>query len=66
MQRNKTLISSVLRLSLILALASVASAGDFDSPENAVRALEQAYIQMNADSAVAAMEKHRSPRDWLS
>jgi hypothetical protein len=45
-------------LSLLLGLsaASQASAVGFDTPEDAVRALEQAYIQKNADAAVAAKD----------
>jgi hypothetical protein len=65
MLRRKALISSVLRLSLAFALASAANAGDFDSPENAVLTLEQAYIQKNADSAVAAMDFIEEGRQML-
>lgn len=39
-----------------LIAASTANAGGSDSPEDAVRALKQAYIQKNADSAVAALD----------
>jgi len=48
-----------------LAVASAVHAGDFDAPEDAVQALEQAYIQKNADSAVAAMDFVEEGRQML-
>ena len=50
------MFSALMRLLLALTAASAAIAGGFDTPEDAVQALEQAYIQKNADSAVAAMD----------
>lgn len=50
------MLSNSLWLVLALAFAAAANAGDFDTPENAVLALEQAFIQKNADSAVTAMD----------
>jgi len=44
---------------------SAANAGGFDAPEDAVRALEQAYIQKNADKAVAAMDFVEEGRQML-
>ena len=45
-------------LSFLLGLsaAQVVNAVGFNTPEDAVRALEQAYIQRNADAAVAAKD----------
>ena len=40
-------------------------AGGFDAPEEAVQALEQAYIQKNADSAVAALDFVEEGRQML-
>jgi hypothetical protein len=54
-----------LRLLLVLTAASAANAGGFDAPEDAVRALEQAYIQKNADKAVAAMDFVEEGRQML-
>ena len=48
-----------------LTAASAVNAGGFDTPENAVLALEQAYIQKNADSAVAAMDFVEEGRQML-
>lgn len=45
-----------LALLLGLTAASPAGAIGLDTPEEAVRALEQAYIQKNADAAVAAKD----------
>jgi hypothetical protein len=50
---------------LVLAAASTADAGGFDAPEDAVLALEQAYIQKNADSAVAVMDFVEEGRQML-
>jgi hypothetical protein len=52
-------------LLLTLTVTSAAVAGDFDAPEDAVRALEQAYIQKNVDSAVAAMDFVEEGRQML-
>jgi hypothetical protein len=52
-------------LLLALTAASAVIAGDFDAPEDAVRALEQAYIQKNADGAVAAMDFVEEGRQML-
>jgi hypothetical protein len=57
--------SAFMRLLLALTAASAAIAGGFDTPENAVQALEQAYIQKNADSAVAAMDFVEEGRQML-
>jgi len=54
-----------LWLLLGLAAASAANAGGFDTPEDAVRALEKAYIQRNADAAVAAMDFIEEARQML-
>jgi hypothetical protein len=52
------LVPSPRFLSLLLGLSAVqvASAVGFDTPEDAVQALEQAYIHKNADAAVAAKD----------
>jgi hypothetical protein len=57
--------STYLRLLLVLTAASAANAGGFDAPEDAVLALEQAYAQKNADSAVAAMDFVEEGRQML-
>jgi hypothetical protein len=58
-------ISTFRALLLALTAASTAIAGGFDTPEDAVRALEQAYIQKNADSAVAVMDFVEEGRQML-
>jgi hypothetical protein len=58
-------LSTYLRLLLVLTAASAAIAGGFDAPEDAVLALEQAYAQKNADSAVAAMDFVEEGRQML-
>lgn len=58
-------LSTCLRLILALTAASAVNAGGFDTPEDAVRALEQAYIQKSADSAVAAMDFVEEGRQML-
>jgi hypothetical protein len=55
----------VLTLLLVLAAASLANAAGFDTPEDAVRALEKAYIQKNADDAVAALDFVEEGRQML-
>ena len=59
------MLSTCLRLLLALTAASVVNAGGFDTPEDAVRALEQAYVQKNADSAVAVMDFVEEGRQML-
>lgn len=59
---------SVLRLfALLIALiaGSTVYAISSDTPEDAVRALEQAYIQKNADAAVAALDFVEEGRQML-
>src|SRR5271165_1727571 len=58
-------LPSCLWLLLGLTAASVVTAGGFDTPEDAVRALEKAYIQKNADGAVAAMDFIEEGRQML-
>jgi hypothetical protein len=59
------LASNFLWLLLGLTAASALHAGGFDTPEDAVRALEQAYVQKNPDSAVAAMDFIEEGRQML-
>lgn len=54
-----------LRLLLALTAATAVNAGGFGAPEDAVRALEQAYVQKNVDSAVAAMDFVEEGRQML-
>jgi hypothetical protein len=58
-------LSSCLVLLLGLTAASAANAGGFDSPEDAVRGLEQAYMQKSADRAVAALDFVEEGRQLL-
>jgi hypothetical protein len=58
-------LSIFLRLLLALAAASTVNAGGFDAPEDAVRALQQAYAEKNADSAVATMDFVEEGRQML-
>ena len=49
-----------------ITAASAVSAGDFfATPEDAVRALEQAYIQKSADAVVAALDFVEGGRQLL-
>jgi hypothetical protein len=48
-----------------LTAATVVNAGGFGTPEDAVRALEQAYVQKNADAAVAAIDFIEEGRQML-
>jgi hypothetical protein len=48
-----------------LAAASIVHAGGFDTPEDAVRALEQAYVQKNEEGAVAAIDFVEEGRQML-
>jgi len=52
---------------LLFGLTAVpaANAGGFDTPENAVRALQQAYVQKNAEDAVAAIDFVEEGRQML-
>ena len=59
------MLSTFLRVLLILTAPTAASAGGFDAPEDAVRALDQAYIEKNADSAVAVMDFVEEGRQML-
>ena len=59
------MISKFLWLLLGLTATSAVDAGGFDTPEDAVRALEQAYVQKNADSAVAVMDFVEEGRQML-
>lgn len=59
------MFSTLQWLLFALAAASAVEAADFDAPESAVLALEQAYIQKNADSAVAAMDFVEEGRQML-
>jgi hypothetical protein len=54
-----------LTLLLGLTAASLVHAGGFDSPEDAVRALEKAYVQKNADEVVAALDFVEEGRQML-
>jgi hypothetical protein len=57
--------STFLQLLLLFTAATAANAGGFDGPEDAVLALERAYVQKNADSAVAAMDFVEEGRQML-
>src|SRR6202046_3530336 len=59
------MFSAFMRLLLMLAAASAPIAGGVDTPEDAVQALERAYIQKDADSAVAAMDFVEEGRQML-
>jgi hypothetical protein len=52
-------------IGLFLITASAANATGFETPEEAVLALEQAYVQRNADSAVAVMDFVEEGRQML-
>jgi len=52
-------------LLLGLAAASAVDAGGFDTPEDAVRSLEQAYIQKDADAVIAALDFLEGGRQML-
>jgi hypothetical protein len=64
-QRDSWSAFSLPMLALLLGLTVIATAGDFDTPEDAVRTLEQAYIQKNADAAVAALDFVEGGRQLL-
>ena len=60
------LLSRFLWILLGLSAASAASAGNyFATPEDAVRALEQAYIQRSTDAVVAALDFVEGGRQLL-
>ena len=59
------MLSTSLRLLLVLTAATAANAAGFETPEDAVLALEQAYVQKNADGAVAAMDFVEEGRQML-
>lgn len=63
--RSSALLSTLLRLLLALTVASAVNADGFDTPEDAVQALERAYIQKNADGAVAVMDFVEEGRQML-
>ena len=63
--RLNTFTLMVGAIVLALTAASAANAGGFETPEDAVRALDQAYIQKNADSAVAVMDFVEEGRQML-
>jgi len=58
-------VSSTIPWLFLVLSASAANAGGFDAPEDAVRALEKAYSEKNADSAVAAMDFVEEGRQML-
>jgi hypothetical protein len=64
-QHRRVAASIYLRLLLALTAATTVNAGGFDAPEDAVRALEQAYVQKDADAAVAAMDFVEEGRQML-
>jgi hypothetical protein len=49
----------------VLAAVLAANAASFDTPEDAVRALEQAYAAKDADAAVAALDFVEEGRQML-
>ena len=59
------LLPGFLWLVLGLTVASMVDAGGFDTPEDAVRALEQAYIQKNEEGSVAAIDFVEEGRQML-
>ena len=62
---SKTVTSKFLWLILGLTATSALRAAGVDTPEDAVRALEQAYVQKNADAAVAVMDFVEEGRQML-
>jgi hypothetical protein len=63
--RSRDRVFVLLWLVLGLTAASIINAGGFDTPEDAVRALEQAYIQKNEEAAVAAIDFVEEGRQML-
>jgi hypothetical protein len=59
------LIPSFRWLVLGLTAVSMVNAGGFDTPEDAVRTLEQAYVQKNEEGAVAAIDFVEEGRQML-
>jgi hypothetical protein len=64
-QEQWGMASTFAWLLLGLTVTSAVNAGGFDTPEDAVRALEQAYGQKNADSVVAVMDFVEEGRQML-
>jgi hypothetical protein len=58
-------LSSFPWLVVGLTAASIVNAGGFDTPEDAVRGLEQAYVQKNEEGAVAAIDFVEEGRQML-
>jgi hypothetical protein len=54
-------------LSILLGVSGASTVGavGFDTPEDAVRALEQAYVEKSADAAVAALDFVEEGRQML-
>jgi hypothetical protein len=65
MQSSIRLVSATFPWLFLVLTVSAANAGGFGAPEDAVLALEQAYAQKNADSAVAAMDFVEEGRQML-
>jgi hypothetical protein len=63
--KNMPARPACLALVLAFAAASAANAGGFDSPEEAVRGLEHAYVQKNVDGVVAALDFVEEGRQLL-
>ena len=59
------LSQATLWLVLGFAMSSVVSAAGFDSPEDAVRALEEAYTQKNVERVVASLDFVEEGRQLL-
>jgi hypothetical protein len=59
------LLPRFMWLLLGLTAAIAVSAGDFDTPEDAVRTLEKAYIRKNVDGAIAALDFVEGGRQLL-
>ena len=58
-------ITRCLWFLIVLSAASAVNAIGFDTPEDAVRALEQAYSQKNADAVIAALDFLEGGRQML-
>jgi hypothetical protein len=58
-------LSTLMWLLLVITAASAANAAGIDAPEDAVLALELAYVQKDADSAVAVMDFVEEGRQML-
>src|ERR1700723_2757663 len=64
-RRYVIVLSRFLWLLPGLTAAITVGAGDFDTPEQAVRTLEQAYIRKNVDGAMAALDFVEGGRQLL-